>query len=87
MAGSMASRAANAAGLASLLAKEGQRERAVQCVVHVLHHPAAQGAVRETAKSLCDELRSQLPSPTFNRARERGRGRSLEEFIRVYEWE
>jgi hypothetical protein len=75
------------AGLASLLAKEGQHERAVQCVVHVLHHPAAQGAVRETAKSLRDELRSQLPSHSFDQAREGGRARTLEEFVRVYEWE
>ena len=71
-------------GMATLLTKEGEKERVVELVAYVLHHPASSGKTEERAEQLLSELESQLPPQAFAMAQERGRAREFDYYVRVY---
>ena len=64
--------------VASVLAKEGQVERAIELLVYPLHHPATEGAFRERAQQLFTELSVKLPSDVVTAAQERVQAKTLE---------
>jgi len=67
--------------IATLLAKEGEKERALELLTLTLHHPAVFSAAKEDAEHLLAELASQLPPQVVAMARERGKARELEEVV------
>lgn len=65
--------------MAALLVKEGEKEGAAELLVLVLHHPAGTRPIKDRAERLLADLASQLPPKVMATARERGKGRTLEE--------
>jgi tetratricopeptide (TPR) repeat protein len=64
--------------IAALLAAEGKRERALELLALVLHHPANWQYTTERAESLVAELEAELPPDMAAAAWERGRARDLD---------
>jgi tetratricopeptide (TPR) repeat protein len=60
------------AGLAALLAGEGQEERAAELLGAVLDHPAAEQTVKERAGQLLAELKERLPAEVVETAVAKG---------------
>ena len=68
-------------GMAKLLAKTGQRERAVELLACVSHHPAIDKETQDEAEQLLAPLKSELPRQVMEAAQRRGRARRLEEAV------
>jgi tetratricopeptide (TPR) repeat protein len=66
-------------GLASLSAREGAPERAVELLALASHHPATTKVTRDRAQELLLELKSELSPEVFAAATARGQARELEE--------
>jgi tetratricopeptide (TPR) repeat protein len=64
-------------GMASLLAAEGKKERTLELLTLVLHHPASWQSTRDQANALIAELAAELPPEAVAAAQERGRARNL----------
>lgn len=67
--------------LARLLAHEGERERAVELLEFVMHHPACGISTKNQAQPVLSELIAQLPRELVAAAQARGRVRTLEELL------
>jgi predicted ATPase/DNA-binding SARP family transcriptional activator len=65
-------------GIAMLLAGEGERERALEILTLVIHHPASMEAARDIAAPLVAKLEAELPPDVVAAASERGRAQGLE---------
>ncbi len=68
-------------GLANLLAKQGDAQRAVELLVHPLHHPAVEQVDKARAERLLAELQSQLSPAAFAAAWERGQAHTLADAV------
>lgn len=68
--------------IATLLAREGQAERAVEIVEAVRAHPAANPEVKDRALTLLAELESALPATAITASRRRATQARVEELIR-----
>lgn len=68
-------------GMAKLLAKTGQRERAVELLTCVFYHPAIDKETQDEAQQLLAPLRSELPPQVMEAAQRRGRATSLEAVV------
>lgn len=66
-------------GLARLLARQGEIERAVAWLTMTAHHPATIDEVRDKATQLLERLTEQLPAPVAASAKARGRMLRLEQ--------
>jgi hypothetical protein len=65
-------------GLAHLLAKAGEPERALELLTLILGHPASHQEFRSRAARLQAELAAELPLEVVQAAQERGRARELD---------
>jgi len=65
-------------GIAMLLAREGERERALELLTWVAHNQASAQFSKDTAASLIAELEVELPPDVVAAAQERGRARDLD---------
>jgi uncharacterized membrane-anchored protein len=65
-------------GIAMLLAREGERERALELLSLAFHHPACAQANRDRDASLVAQLEAELPPDVVAAAQERGRARDLD---------
>jgi tetratricopeptide (TPR) repeat protein len=70
-------------GIATLLAKRGEKERAVELAALALHHPANYVQNQDRAEHLLSEMEPQLSHQAFAAAQERGKKRDLEETART----
>lgn len=70
--------------IAALLAQDGEKARAIEMLVLVLHHPASQKTTRDRAGHLLSDLTSQLSAQQVAAAQERGKARRLEELVRQF---
>jgi predicted ATPase/DNA-binding SARP family transcriptional activator len=68
-------------GVARLLAKTGEPERAVELLAFVLYHPASWQKTKDRAGHLYAKLSAELPSTTVIAAEERGKRYQLEEVV------
>jgi tetratricopeptide (TPR) repeat protein len=66
------------AGIAAMLAKEGEKGRSVELVGLVLDHYATPQEARDRAKALLKELQADLSDPLLAEALERGKGMALD---------
>jgi predicted ATPase len=66
------------AGVAVLLAAEGDREGGLELLGLVLHHPASAQWTRDRAETLLADVEAELPPEVVAAAQERGRARGLE---------
>jgi hypothetical protein len=64
-------------GMASLLAAEGKRERTLELLTLVLHHPASWQSTKDQADALIAQLTAELPPEAVATAQERGQARNL----------
>lgn len=64
-------------GVATLLARAGEKERALELVVYVLHHPAVYVDIKDRAKQLVSELKSQFSPQAFAMTQARGQARQF----------
>jgi len=69
------------AGMARLLAAQGQIERAVVVLAFVLVHASTSALAAGQARALLEELRAALAADAFARAVEEGRAKSLEQIV------
>jgi len=69
------------AGVAALLAAEGELEQATELSALALHHPGCDQVVKERAQDLLAELESELPRDAFTAAIARGQARELDDAI------
>jgi len=65
-------------GIAALLAAEGEKERALELLALVLHHPTSWQWAKDRAAPLIAELEAELPPDAVVAAKERGRARDLD---------
>jgi len=65
------------AGTATLLAAEGEKERALELLALVLHHPASWQWTKDRAAALVAELEAELSPDAVAAALEHGRTRDL----------
>ena len=65
-------------GIAALLMRQGQRERAVELLALVLPHPSTWEWTKDRAAPLVAELEAGLSPEVFAAAQERGQARDLE---------
>jgi tetratricopeptide (TPR) repeat protein len=65
-------------GIPMLLAREGERERALELLTWVVHNQASAQISRDTAAPLVAELEAELPPDVVAAAQARGRARDLE---------
>lgn len=63
---------------ATLFARQGEKEQAVEVSTLIFHHPAANRETKDRAAQLLAELAEHLPLPTLLAAQERGRAKQLE---------
>jgi len=70
------------AGMAELLERGGEEERAVELLSLVLYHPATYRHTGSHAEALLSQLKLQLPFHVVTLAQERGRGRKLDEVVK-----
>jgi len=68
-------------GLASLQAKQGDREQALELLLIVLNHPASYQASKDRATRLRTELEAQLPRPQVEVAQARAQARTFEAVV------
>ena len=66
------------AGIAAMLAKEGEKGRSVELLGLVLHHYATPQEARDRATALLTELQADLSDPVLADALERGKGMALD---------
>jgi hypothetical protein len=66
------------AGLASLQAKQGDMEHALELLLIVLDHPAGIQETRDRAAQLRTELEAQLPSQQVKAIQERAQAKTFE---------
>jgi hypothetical protein len=64
-------------GIAALLMREGQKERALELLAFVLSHPLTWQWIKDRAAPLVNELKAELSPDGFSAAQERGRARDL----------
>jgi tetratricopeptide (TPR) repeat protein len=69
------------AGMAQVIAAEGDTTRAVELLAFVAQHPFTSHATRERAEQLLAELKAELPAEAFTAAIGRGRSRELDEVV------
>ena len=69
------------AGIAALLARQGERERPVELLALVLRHPARLQWTADRAARILEELRSQLAPEQFAPAQERGEARDIDSTV------
>jgi len=65
-------------GWATLLAREGDREGALELVALTLNHPGSSETTKDKARRLVGELQAELPPAVFAAAQERGQARDLD---------
>jgi predicted ATPase/DNA-binding SARP family transcriptional activator len=65
-------------GIAALRMREGQKERALELLALVLHHPSTWQWTKDRAAPLVAELQAELSPELFVAAQERGRARDLD---------
>ena len=65
-------------GVAHLLARAGEQERALELLVLILDHPASHQEFKSRAARLQAELTAELPPEVVEAAQERGRARDLD---------
>ena len=65
-------------GIATLLAAEGEKERALELLALVLHHPVSWQMAKDRAAPLIAQLEAKLPPDVVAAAQARGRARDLE---------
>ena len=68
-------------GIATLLAAEGEKERALELLALVLHHPVSWQMAKDRAAPLIAQLEAELPPNVVAAAQARGRLRDLEATI------
>ncbi len=66
-------------GIATLLTKEKESEKALELLAFVLCHPASYKYTRDRAEELCSALTSELPAHVVATVEECGKARTLEE--------
>jgi tetratricopeptide (TPR) repeat protein len=66
------------AGIAALLAKEGEKERSVELLGLVLDHYATPQEARDKASAVLHDLDADLSDPVLAEALERGKGMALD---------
>jgi hypothetical protein len=65
-------------GVGALLEAEGEKERALELLVLIRHHPLSWRWTKDRAAPLVTELEAELPPDVVAAAQERGRARDLE---------
>ena len=65
-------------GIATLLAAEGEKERALELLALVLHHPLSWQWTKDRAAPLVAELEAELSPEVVAAAQARGQARDLE---------
>jgi tetratricopeptide (TPR) repeat protein len=68
-------------GFAKLLSEENHKDRAVELLAFVLHHPDTQERTQDAAESLMFEFESKLAPSVIEKGWERGKSRRLEELV------
>jgi predicted ATPase/DNA-binding SARP family transcriptional activator/Tfp pilus assembly protein PilF len=71
-------------GLALLLEKKEEWEKAVELLAHVLCHPAADEEIEDRAKPIFARLKLKLAPATLAAAQERGKAETLDHLVSVY---
>jgi predicted ATPase/DNA-binding SARP family transcriptional activator len=69
-------------GVGALLATEGKKERALELLALILHHPLSWRWTKDRAAPLVAELEAELPPDVVAAAQERGRARDLEATVK-----
>ena len=70
-----------ASRLALLLAREGDKEQALELAMLVERYPAAAPTVQERARQLAAELSHQISEAAFQHIQRRSRARTLEDML------
>jgi tetratricopeptide (TPR) repeat protein len=65
-------------GIAHLLALEGEKEKGLELLSLVLHHPSSWQWTKDKALHILPEIESGVPPETIKRAKKRGMARDLE---------
>ena len=68
-------------GIAALMVKEGNRERALELLTFTLQHPRSDKETKDKASHLLIELRRQLPRKAVGAAQGRAKEKRLEEVV------